>query len=633
MITKITDINKYESLFKKAWNELQSRDIFTKEELEHYHQLNDNFSCLEEYFTRINSLITVEENEKYPSEYHAIDENGKYVALTNPKKGQLVPVDYEYIMLPLDEPVLEINANTREILIPNDFRKSAGVAGDHYAETLIFSIDRFYDYVDLYRKDMQIYIQWSDNAGIDHATPVKMIRYDEKKQKILFGWPLSSEVTSAARTLNFSVRFFLKNENDIIYSLNTRTHTLTIAPALQADLAKVVTETAPLGFLRAITDSPSTRSPEAEIPSFDTPGLNLENIIDVPQTGEFMLKVQAVSGDNGVIHYTRWTVLKEGATSETFIPGELKYESVATPEAGKYDGKTIYYIKPNSDEEKYIKYVGNPEEALVQLYEEYYVYVIDAADTDILGTYFTEATNRIGSNVSTRVASIKATIPGPKPVEYETNLPMTYIIEPANKTLNVELKDLNDKTTYNYAWSHSTNGSTYSDISDNNSPSLELTEPGWYKVTASATRNRDTTEPLPSNVCRVTKPPVAPTVAFENDKVLYDLTEESETQELRVIATVDNIPENANANLYTDELIYTWYGQILNNNWCEITADNAEEYRVVTTYHSINTNVLEVTGVAESGTGDMISYKCAVKNILNGQSSEAITTDTYITVR
>jgi hypothetical protein len=61
-------------------------------------------------------------------------------------------------MLPLDEPRFSIDANTRDIIIPANFRKLVGVEGDHVAETLIFDIDRYFDFVDLYHDQMNIWV-------------------------------------------------------------------------------------------------------------------------------------------------------------------------------------------------------------------------------------------------------------------------------------------------------------------------------------------------------------------------------------------------------------------------------------------------------------------------------------------
>ena len=66
-------------------------------------------------------------------------------------------LDLKFLRLPLDEPMFEINANTRAISIPNDFRSNGlSVQGDHLAETVFFSIDRYFDFTDLSGADIAI---------------------------------------------------------------------------------------------------------------------------------------------------------------------------------------------------------------------------------------------------------------------------------------------------------------------------------------------------------------------------------------------------------------------------------------------------------------------------------------------
>jgi hypothetical protein len=49
--------------------------------------------------------------------------------------------------MPLDEPLFEIDANSRSIAVPSEFsRNGVGVKGDHQAETLYFRVDRYFDH-------------------------------------------------------------------------------------------------------------------------------------------------------------------------------------------------------------------------------------------------------------------------------------------------------------------------------------------------------------------------------------------------------------------------------------------------------------------------------------------------------
>ena len=77
---------------------------------------------------------------------------------------------YKYIMMPLDdvgENAFDINLNTRAITVPIDFAKVGGVQSDQMAELVIFSVDRYFDYMDL--ANARIYVQWQ-LPDKDHTT-------------------------------------------------------------------------------------------------------------------------------------------------------------------------------------------------------------------------------------------------------------------------------------------------------------------------------------------------------------------------------------------------------------------------------------------------------------------------------
>ena len=78
---------------------------------------------------QLKTLITVDTNETYPDFIKTYNKDSQTVSqdTTNPKAGKPVPFHYEFIMQPIDEPRLEINADTRDIDIPTGFKKLVGV--------------------------------------------------------------------------------------------------------------------------------------------------------------------------------------------------------------------------------------------------------------------------------------------------------------------------------------------------------------------------------------------------------------------------------------------------------------------------------------------------------------------------
>lgn len=114
------------------------------------------------------------------------------------------------LRLPLDEPFMEINANTRAITVPAALRQ-IGVVGDKFAEIIFFEIDRYFDAVDLDTR--QIYIEWEAPDGAGGVRKgvsrdfLKDTQSKSKEGKIIFGWLIGDELTKNVGTIRFAVRF------------------------------------------------------------------------------------------------------------------------------------------------------------------------------------------------------------------------------------------------------------------------------------------------------------------------------------------------------------------------------------------------------------------------------------------
>jgi hypothetical protein len=116
--------------------------------------------------------------------------------------ADLLALDPAYMMLPIDEAAFTINANTRAISTP----KVVTLQNDQIAETLTFTIDRYFDYMDLY--NATVYVQWTLPSGKEGATEIELKDITTMPGKIRFGWPLDSDVTSEIGTVRYSVRFW-----------------------------------------------------------------------------------------------------------------------------------------------------------------------------------------------------------------------------------------------------------------------------------------------------------------------------------------------------------------------------------------------------------------------------------------
>lgn len=160
-----------------------------------------------------------------------------------------------FARLPQDEQFFEINADTRTINRPSGNNVYA-VIGDHVAETIYFTIDRYYDIVDLGAEEINVFIQVScrDKNGQEQHYLVKPTKkdLDSLPDKIIFGWPISKSITESTGTITFAVRFYVLSaqegeaatfsKSNIEYSLGTQPITLDILNGLNyyaEDQAKI----------------------------------------------------------------------------------------------------------------------------------------------------------------------------------------------------------------------------------------------------------------------------------------------------------------------------------------------------------------------------------------------------------
>ena len=120
---------------------------------------------------------------------------------------EIAKLDTKFLRLPLDEPLFEINANSRKISIPSDFAANGlSVQGDHLAETVYFCIDRYFDYMDL--NNCKIRINWKMGDAFGQSVNFSK-SLDAEPGKIIFGWPVAKEMTGKSGSLSFAVEFYV----------------------------------------------------------------------------------------------------------------------------------------------------------------------------------------------------------------------------------------------------------------------------------------------------------------------------------------------------------------------------------------------------------------------------------------
>jgi hypothetical protein len=368
--------------------------------------------------------------------------------------------DESYFLIPFDEPMFEINADTKEIKVPDSFKKGIAVQGDHAAEVIVFCIDRYFDYVDLSNDNIDIFVQYSsaEEEGMYQVNYKDITTYPGK---LRFGWILSDKATATAGPLRFSVRFYSNDVEGTSYSLNTTTQTVNIYPALQktVDKGKLDGLSSSSAFYKYVRNSLAEGQVPAQTPRFDdAEGKNLPitaNLVDDTLT----LSVRATKNDGGNIGYT-WYYAPTGNDTASVIQsspltsseeasyltmlldeGEGEDESETEVQETGYNialtyedtGLTVkdisghirprveYYVNTGSSSTPvYTKYTSAKADDNVTLSDTQPVYLQNTTliikpgiDQTIDGKYYVTAINTIDTNnISNLGASSQCIIPG-----------------------------------------------------------------------------------------------------------------------------------------------------------------------------------------------------------------------------
>ena len=574
--------------------------------------------------------------------------------------ADLLALNPTYMMLPIDEAAFTINANTRAISTP----KVVTLQNDQIAETLMFTVDRYFDYMDLY--NARVFVQWTLPSGKEGATEIELKDITTIPGKIRFGWPLDSDVTSEIGTVRYSVRFWQKgtvkeNGSDVekvVYSFNTLTSSINISPSLQPEvnpeleINKPVTENL---FKRAIINSQITSgtTPVPLAPSFSEPGLNLPVYASLTDD-TLTLKAQAVVGDTGTIAYEWYytpavteTVSGKEFVAEVEYPfsdyvdvndeetlgfhvygGTVNHNHFEAVDADSIkDGLAIgeqYYVQTQETPVSYAAYTSHlaPTDGTV-LYQRFTTYTVPAGAVKVTGDYCVRATNTIGSNVSTAHPSQVCRLVSPDGVEFTSGLAAVAIIPDGEaKRLTVKTnKQASNDAVVTYTWVKDVTSSECANttqVAATTNNYVDITTPGWYKVTAAALLNRETKSAV-SAVCKATFDPQIPTMTYAADIVIPEDDDKPSftgngdiTLEVVMGSVVPASYDGYATELFSEHLSYDWKVSIADQGErslgeADVTSGLIKE--------GLGTNKLVVNAAGDTTR----IYTCYVTNTLNGK--------------
>lgn len=458
MITyvKKSNADKYSALYERATEDLMTHSsdgqlVAKGDSTALIQSADDAITCLEDYFSFI-----VELNK----------------------------INSTYTVLPLDEDVFTIDANTRQISVPASFAQNGiSIQGDEISEIVYFKINRFYDAIDLATKN--IYIQWTAPSGEKGVSVPWVIDIESEPNYIIFGWPLSSAITAQPGQVVFAVRFYSLDEvtEQVDYSFATLTQTAQIKPSLNFDLENLATTGVMVDNANALITNrlvntiPSDSTIEAAVPEWI---INLKDDIHVYyydaekkiayanldvsdahcgfKCKPFNIKAQAIVSDAGNLSY-KWQARDLG---DVIFEADAKtVDMVLTEDEERVEGKLYYFKSTTEDGQEIFKlYSGELDEDSVNNAEVGAIYEkVTTATIGKVGKYVVFATNRVRHAVS---ESLSDTLIIPWPVQpvITTDLPESGILE-EGKTYEITLKveaEVADAGDRRYYWFHQAPG-------------------------------------------------------------------------------------------------------------------------------------------------------------------------------
>lgn len=559
---------------------------------------------------------------------------------------QLNEISRRYTILPLDEEVFTIDANTRTITVPPSFAKNGiGVQGDEVAEIVYFKINRFFDAIDLDTKD--IYIQWRSAAVDESGNPIEGVSVPWVKDVesepgfIIFGWPLSSKITQKAGNIQFAVRFYEFNEDTdtLMYSLSTLTQTAVVKPALDFDLPAIILDKTKIddasGMISDRFENTELNSGavKAEVPVWTK---DLVEHIDLAEDAQGFrtvsvdYDVQAISTDAGQISYIwkKYNLKTDAREDVVHVISMRKSEDTV-----REDG-VLYY---RQDGEAYVLYSGtlDPENDPNGEYPQGGVFEKFSTGTlDGVGRYFVIATNRVRQSTAT-AKSIECIVPYPQKPVIETDLPETGILlaDAYDLTLApVATKEDAGKFTYQWykkapgeegfvAIEGGTSATLVIDGTEVEDPDTGAVGDGYYYVDITNNLNKEA-DTVTSKTCRVTHTACQPIVSVVGDLnfKLSDIVDENEYLEVSA-----EIPATSGENCQrvdsVDKIEYQWYRYFagLNGN-VEDDVIKADEGKYEKDADKIMEGATEPT--FQPNTDGY--YFCEVTNVYNGTTASKI---------
>lgn len=497
-----------------------------------------------------------------------------------------------FTMLPADEPRFKVNLNTRRIEIPSGFIGQQ-VQNDNYAETIWFEVDRYFDATDLYATDISI--QWENgrDKGVTQAfNPMANLNIHQIYGKIVFGWPLTSNITKNSGNVRFTIRFYKESEStgECVYNLTTLPMNLKINDGL------VIEGIMPTDAHKGFYDNLKVKSFYTIVPAA------------MPALAELIADGKSTSVREGDLENGQLNLLARGDfnASDNGGKGTLSYEWIRYIEDSDGDiildpsfkGEGVPFSHSNGNE--YNKFTANAAGAYGVKIRNYY-----GGDTK----YFIPSYYKLSNGVQVYNSEELFKIPyASTPIFKNVNENNLEVSVNDTKVISFTLDNEKNST---YQWQYSSDNSNYNDIDGANTTSLTFNRTtgfneGWYKLYATNNRNDNSKSALSDQAYIVTYPaqPYMIQSFTVNNKNI------NAGNGVTLIECAENESTSITPNLSANP-----------NNIKSLTSYSIKWYRNDVEVTNVNGNTLIIDDSEQNGDEQDGQYICRVTTVYNGNET------------
>lgn len=440
-------------------------------------------------------------------------------------------------IIPFGENDFTIDANTRKIGIPQEFsRNGVGVEGDHFVESLYFTIDRYFDTIDFAQSEVKAIVEWINANGEKCYSPAwtKVLADDNKK--LIIGWMLTDKATKKAGVVKFSIRLYTLQGGKLESSFATLVTNVVINPSMNFDLEAVGKDKIEPEYkssdeihtevFKRLRSSPAVNKSKEDVekPEYVIRYAQLKNgkIVD---KGSFDI-IDAKAGDtyyvwaksnSGFISYD-WSLVKNGKpfqdTKPKYVPTSL------------WDSGMEYYTK---DADKGYALAENVTESMVASGDYYVIMGVGQLpiDGDVTGEYCCVAKNSQYGYIrpssltemnswSKEINKIgKIIVKGPEDFTFALSNSETQKVGAILNIVNENGKDSNTVSSCQWKYKAFADGAEY--VNKGTESNQPTDAEGYWQVTVSHTKNGAIKSNTSDDV--IIYQPVAMPVADEHNEI------------------------------------------------------------------------------------------------------------------